>query len=72
MDFRKRLQWISRMALLLFILASVAFLSALVAMRFAIQGRDVSMPDVVGKKVGASATDPSGQPSRHPRGRPRV
>jgi beta-lactam-binding protein with PASTA domain len=52
MDFRKRLQWISRMALLLFILASVAFLSALLAMRFAIQGRDVSMPDVVGKKLG--------------------
>jgi eukaryotic-like serine/threonine-protein kinase len=49
--FRERLQWISRMALLLFILASVAFLSALVAMRFAIQGRDVSMPDVVGKSV---------------------
>jgi beta-lactam-binding protein with PASTA domain len=51
MKFRERLQWISRMALLLFILASVAFLSALVAMRFAIQGRDVNMPDVVGKKV---------------------
>src|SRR3984885_14932051 len=52
MKFRERLQWISRMALLLFILASVAFLSALLAMRFAIQGRDVNMPDVVGKKVG--------------------
>jgi beta-lactam-binding protein with PASTA domain len=51
MNLRERLQWISRMALLLFILASVAFLSALVAMRFAIQGRDVNMPDVVGKKV---------------------
>ena len=52
MELRERLQWISRMALLLFILASVAFLSALLAMRFAIQGRDVNMPDVVGKKVG--------------------
>jgi beta-lactam-binding protein with PASTA domain len=51
MQFRERLQWISRMALLLFILASVAFLSALLAMRFAIQGRDVNMPDVVGKKL---------------------
>jgi eukaryotic-like serine/threonine-protein kinase len=51
MRFRDRLHWISRMALLLFILASVAFLSALVAMRFAIQGRDVNMPDVVGKKI---------------------
>ena len=51
MKFRERMQWISRMALLLFILASVAFLSALLAMRFAIQGRDVTMPDVVGKKM---------------------
>jgi hypothetical protein len=37
------------MALLLFILSSVAFLSALTAMRFAVQGREVPMPDVVGK-----------------------
>jgi beta-lactam-binding protein with PASTA domain len=51
MKLRHRLEWISRMALLLFILASVAFLSALVAMRFAIQGRDVSMPDLLGKKA---------------------
>ena len=49
MTFRERLEWIFRMALLAFILASVAFLSALTAMRFAIQGREVTMPDVVGK-----------------------
>lgn len=48
MTFRERLHWIFRMSLLLFILASVAFLSALTAMRFAIQGREVAMPDVVG------------------------
>jgi beta-lactam-binding protein with PASTA domain len=48
MTGRERLQWILRMALLLFILSSVAFLSALTAMRFAIQGREVSMPDLVG------------------------
>ncbi len=48
MTFRERLQWAFRMALLAFILASVAFLSALTAMRFAIQGREVSMPDLVG------------------------
>jgi eukaryotic-like serine/threonine-protein kinase len=46
------MQWLFRMALLLFVLASVAFLSALTAMRFAIQGREVAMPDVVGHKVG--------------------
>lgn len=40
------------MALLAFILTSVAFLSALTAMRFAIQGREVSIPDVVGKPSG--------------------
>src|SRR5450755_864774 len=45
---RERLQWVLRMALLLFILSSVAFLSALTAMRFAIQGREVAVPDVVG------------------------
>ena len=45
---RERLEWIFRMALLLFILSSVAFLSALMAMRFAIQGREVTMPDVAG------------------------
>lgn len=49
MTFRERIQWIFRMGLLLFILASVAFLSALTAMRFAIQGREVAMPDVAGK-----------------------
>jgi serine/threonine-protein kinase len=50
MTFRDRMQWIFRMALLAFILTSVAFLSAITAMRFAIQGREVSVPDVVGKK----------------------
>ena len=48
---KERVQWIFRMALVLFVLASVSFLSALTAMRFAIQGREVTMPDVVGKKA---------------------
>jgi beta-lactam-binding protein with PASTA domain len=51
MRVRERLEWIFRMALLAFILTSVAFLSALTAMRFAIQGREVAMPDVVGRKA---------------------
>jgi beta-lactam-binding protein with PASTA domain len=50
MTLRDRLQWLFRMSLMLFILTSVAFLSALTAMRFAIHGREVVMPDVVGKK----------------------
>lgn len=51
MTIRERLEWILRMALLAFILASVAFLSAITAMRFAIQGREVTMPDVVGRNA---------------------
>lgn len=37
------------MGLLVFILAAAAFLSAVTAMRFAIQGREVAMPNLVGK-----------------------
>jgi eukaryotic-like serine/threonine-protein kinase len=48
---RERLEWVVRMALLLFILSSVAFLSALTVMRFAIQGREVTMPNVVGTEA---------------------
>jgi eukaryotic-like serine/threonine-protein kinase len=51
MTLRDRLEWLFRMALMLFILTSVAFLSALTAIRFSIQGREVAMPDVVGKKA---------------------
>src|ERR1700758_2163116 len=51
MSFRERLEWLFRMAMMLFILASVAFLSALTAMRFSIQGREVAMPDIVGMKA---------------------
>jgi len=39
------------MALLVFILASAAFLSAITAMRIAIHGREVNMPNLVGKNV---------------------
>jgi serine/threonine-protein kinase len=48
MTLRERLHWMLRMVLLLFILSSVAFLSALTAVRFAIRGREVDMPDVAG------------------------
>src|ERR1700679_344892 len=51
MTLRDRLQWVFRMSLIVFILASVAFLSALMAVRFAIRGREVAMPDVVGMKA---------------------
>jgi len=51
MTFRERLEWLSRMTLLIFILASAAFLSAITAMRIAIHGREVTMPNLVGKNV---------------------
>src|ERR1700687_315665 len=49
MTFRERIEWLFRMGLLVFVLASAAFLSAVMAMRFAIQGREVDMPNLVGK-----------------------
>src|SRR5215471_4535874 len=51
MNFRERLEWLGRMVFLVFILASAAFLSAITAMRIAIHGREVSMPNLVGKSV---------------------
>src|SRR5215471_9108908 len=51
MNLRERFEWLLRMTLLLFILASAAFLSAITAMRIAIHGREVSMPNLVGKSV---------------------
>src|SRR5437763_13839677 len=51
MTLRERLAWLTRMTLLVFILASAAFLSASTAMRIAIHGREVTMPNLVGKSV---------------------
>ncbi|HLJ22609.1 MAG TPA: PASTA domain-containing protein [Candidatus Acidoferrales bacterium] len=49
MSLRERIEWVFRIGLLVFILAAAAFLSAVTTMRFAIQGREVSMPNLVGK-----------------------
>src|ERR1700758_5135140 len=51
MTLKERLEWLMRMTLLVFILASAAFLSAITAMRIAIHGREVTMPNLVGKNV---------------------
>src|SRR5258707_10445195 len=51
MTLRERLEWLSRITVLVFILASAAFLSAITAMRVAIHGREVTMPNLVGKSV---------------------
>jgi beta-lactam-binding protein with PASTA domain len=49
MPLREKVNWVLRMVLMLFILASVAFLSALTAMRYAVQGREVVLPDITGQ-----------------------
>ena len=49
MTFRERFDWTLRIGILVFILAATAFLSAVTAMRFAIQGREVNLPNLVGK-----------------------
>src|SRR5947208_15568265 len=51
MTLGERLEWLGRLTLLVFILASAAFLSAITAMRFAIHGREVTMPNLVGLNV---------------------
>jgi beta-lactam-binding protein with PASTA domain len=57
MNLRERLEWLGRMVFLVFILASAAFLSAITAMRIAIHGREVSMPNLVGKGVTEASSD---------------
>jgi eukaryotic-like serine/threonine-protein kinase len=51
MTLRERLEWLSRMTFLAFILTAAAFLSAITAMRIAIHGSEVTMPNLVGKNV---------------------
>jgi eukaryotic-like serine/threonine-protein kinase len=51
LSFRERIEWMLRVSLLVFILAATAFLSAVMAMRFAIQGREVDMPNLIGKSL---------------------
>jgi eukaryotic-like serine/threonine-protein kinase len=55
MTLRERIEWLARIAFLVFILASAAFLSAITAMRIAIHGRETTMPNLVGKNVGEAA-----------------
>jgi eukaryotic-like serine/threonine-protein kinase len=48
---RERLEALGQTALLIFILTSAAFLSAITAMRIAIHGRETTMPNIIGKNV---------------------
>src|SRR6202158_3492542 len=51
LNFRKRLEELGQMALLVFILASAAVLTASPAMRIPIHGREATMPSLTGKPV---------------------
>src|SRR5258708_37300411 len=53
MTLRERLEWLSRVTLLVFILAAAAFLSAITAMRIAVHGREVAVPNLAGVNVAA-------------------
>jgi eukaryotic-like serine/threonine-protein kinase len=53
--FSSRLERAMQMTLLVFILAATAFLSAITAMRIAIRGRIVSMPNVTGQPLTTAA-----------------
>jgi beta-lactam-binding protein with PASTA domain len=50
--FRERLESLGQTALLIFILTSAAFLSAITAMRIAIHGRETTMPNLIGANIG--------------------
>src|SRR5947207_10757512 len=51
MTLGERLEWLGRLTLLVFILASAAFLSAITAMRNGIHGREGTVPNLVGFNV---------------------
>jgi serine/threonine-protein kinase len=51
MTLKEKLERLLRYALLAFVLASAAFLSAITTIRVAIRGRVVAMPNVVGKPL---------------------
>ncbi|HKF53549.1 MAG TPA: PASTA domain-containing protein [Candidatus Acidoferrales bacterium] len=61
MSFRDRIEWAGRMTLLVFFLASIAFLSALMTMRLVIQGREVATPNLIGLPVTQAERQASSQ-----------
>jgi eukaryotic-like serine/threonine-protein kinase len=56
MTLRERLERLLRYALLAFVLAAAAFLSAITTIRVSIRGRVVTMPNVVGKPLAEAQT----------------
>ena len=56
MTFRESLQWSLRVAVRIFVLLAVGFLSMLAAIRFTIHGREVRVPDVTRLRAGDAQT----------------
>jgi serine/threonine-protein kinase len=56
MPFSEKVESYARLGLRIFILLAVAFLSAITAIRMAIQGREVEIPKLVGLKAGDAQT----------------
>lgn len=52
MSFSERMRWLARTVLLVFVLAAAGFLSAIIAIRFTVQGREAKVPELVGLKAG--------------------
>jgi serine/threonine-protein kinase len=56
MTLREKLERVLRFAMLAFVLAAAAFLSAVTTIRMAIRGRVVTMPNVVGRPLAEAQT----------------
>jgi beta-lactam-binding protein with PASTA domain len=56
MPLSEKVESYARLGLRVFILLAVAFLSAITAIRFAVQGREVEVPKLVGLKAGDAQT----------------
>lgn len=60
MILRERFEWLLKIGVLVFILAAAAFLSAITAMRVAIHGRIVQVPNVIGQDSRSAQKNLSG------------
>jgi serine/threonine-protein kinase len=56
MALSEKFEFYARLGLALFIFLAIAFLSAITAIRFAVQGREVEVPKLVGLKAGDAQT----------------
>ncbi len=72
MTLQEQLERLLRITMLVFVLAAASFLSALTAIRIAIRGRIVAMPNLVGKPVSDAQKHAGRERPADQRGRPHV